>query len=99
MRGKEKGGLKDRASSDSDLSRMRALVSENGKDVAQVEEFMSFERKIRVEEFLENLQETHSMITRTTDSGKGTWRSAPTECGSEEGAEGKNKSLLADKIY
>ena len=80
--------MKDRASSESDLSRTRGLVSEDGKDFAQVKKFMPFERKIRVEEFLENLQETFSTITRTSDSGVGTWSSASTECGSEEGAEG-----------
>lgn len=86
-RGEEKRGLKYRSSSDSDLLRMRGLVSENGKDVAQVKEFMSFQGKIRGEEFLENLPETESIIARTIDSGEGTWRSAPSECGSEEGAE------------
>ena len=67
---------------------MRGLVSEDGKDFPQVKKLMSFAAKIRVEEFLENHQETHSTITRTFDSGVGTWSPAPTECGSEEGAEG-----------
>ena len=86
--------MKDRASSESDLSRTRGLVSEDGKDFAQVKKFMPFERKIRVEEFLENLQETFSTITRTSDSGVGTWSSASTECGSEEGAEGNIRCCM-----
>ena len=48
---------------------MQGLVSEDGKDFAQVRKFMSFAEKIRVEEFLENRQETNSTITRTSDSG------------------------------
>lgn len=47
-----------------------------------------------MEEFLENLQETYSTITRTSDSGVGTWSSASTECGSEEGAEGNIRSCM-----
>ena len=74
----EKRGLKDRASSDSDLSRVREEVSGSGKDLGQVKEFMSVDRKVRVEEFLENLQENYSMITQTTDSGVAT-QSAPSE--------------------
>nr|XP_058946110.1 uncharacterized protein LOC131774111 [Pocillopora verrucosa] len=70
---------------------MQGLVSEDGKDFAQVRKFMSFAEKIRVEEFLENRQETNSTITRTSDSGVGTWSPAPTECRSEEGAEGSRK--------
>ena len=94
MRCGEQRGLKDRASSESDLSRMQGLVSEDGKDFAQVKKFMSFERKIRVEEFLANLQETCSTITQTSDSGVGTRSSASTECGSGEDTEGNIRSCM-----
>ena len=94
MRGGEQRGLKDRASSESDLSRMQGLVSEDGKDFAQVKKFMSVERKIRVEEFLKNLQETSCRITRTSESGVGTWSSASTERGSEEGTEGNIRCCM-----
>lgn len=73
---------------------MQGLVSEDGEDFAQVRKFMSFAEKIRVEEFLENRQETNSTITRTSDSGVGTWSPAPTECRSEEGAEGNIRSRM-----
>ena len=73
---------------------MRGLVSEDGKDFPQVKKLMSFATKYRVEEFLGNHQETHSTITRTFDSGVGTWSPAPTECGSEEGARGNIRSRM-----
>ena len=75
---------------------MRGLVSEDGKDFPQVKKLMPLAAKIRVEEFLENHQETHSKITRTFDSGVGalSWSPAPTECGSEEGPEGNIRSRM-----
>lgn len=65
LTGKEKGGLKHRARSDSDLSRMQGMDSENGKDLVHVEELMSYERKKRVEEFLGDLPDNQSTISRT----------------------------------
>ena len=72
---------------------MRGLVSEDGKYV-QVNEFMSIEKKTQVEEFLKNRQETHSTITRTSDSGVGSWSRASTEWGPEEGAGGNIRCLM-----
>nr|XP_058966659.1 uncharacterized protein LOC131793263 [Pocillopora verrucosa] len=105
LTGKEKGGLKHRARSDSDLSRMQGVDSENGKDLVHVGEFMSYERKIRVEEFLGDLPENQSTISRTADSGVGTWSCAFTESRSKEGAEesrheklNHTEALLTDAI-
>lgn len=72
---------------------MRGLVSEDEKYV-QVNEFMSIEKKTQIEEFLKNRQETHSTITRTSDSGVGSWSRASTEWGSEEGAGGNIRCLM-----
>lgn len=92
LTGKEKGGLKHRARSDSDLSRMQGMDSENGKDLVHVEELMSYERKKRVEEFLGDLPDNQSTISRTADSGVGTWSCAFAERRSKEGAEGNSRS-------
>ena len=44
----------------------------NTKDPFPERQFLPFDRKVRVEEYLENLRETFSEITLTSDSGEGT---------------------------
>lgn len=44
---------------------MQGMDSENGKDLVHVEELMSYERKKRVEEFLGDLPDNQSTISRT----------------------------------
>ena len=85
MKVEEKRGLKDRASSDSDLLKERNMSTANTKDPFPEREFLPFDRKVRVEEYLENLQETYSEITLPSDSGVGTWSCAPSEYGFDEG--------------
>ena len=83
-----KRGLKDRASSDSDLLKERNITTVNTKDPFPEREFLPFDRKVRVEEYLENLQENFSEISIPSDSGVGTWSSAPSEYGFDKGENG-----------
>ena len=85
MKLEEKRGLKDRASSDSDLLKERNTTTANTNDPFPERKFLSFDRKVRVEEYLENLQETFSEITLPSDSGAGTWSSATSEYGFDKG--------------
>ena len=85
MKVEEKRGLKDRASSDSDLLKERNMSTANTKYPFPEREFLPFDRKVRVEEYLENLRETFSEITLPSDSGEGTWSSAPSEHGFHKG--------------
>ena len=85
MKLEEKRRLKDRASSDSDLLKERNMTTANTKDSFPEGKFLPFDRKVRVEEYLENLQETFSEITLPSDSGVGTWSSATSECGFDKG--------------
>ena len=82
MKLEEKRGLKDRASSDSDLQKERNMTTANTKDPFPERKF---DRKVRVKEFLENLRETFSEITLPSDSGAGTWSSATSEYGFGKG--------------
>ena len=68
------------------------MDSENGKDLVHVEELMSYERKKRVQEFLGDLPDNQSTISRTADSGVGTWSCAFAERRSKEGGEGNSRS-------
>ncbi|CAH3157781.1 unnamed protein product [Pocillopora meandrina] len=85
MKLEEKRGLKDRASSDSDLQKERNMTTANTKDPFPERKFLPFDRKVRVKEFLENLRETFSEITLPSDSGAGTWSSATSEYGFGKG--------------
>ena len=85
MKLKEKRGLKERASSDSDLLKERNMTTANTKGPFPERELLPFDRKVRVEEYLENLRETFSEITLPSDSGEGTWSSAPSEYGFDKG--------------
>lgn len=75
--------LKDRTKSDSDLyrhSRVEETVLESREDVLQDFELNFFIRNAFVEKYVENLPETYSTITETSDSGL--WsRSAPSDPG------------------
>ena len=82
MKLEEKRGLKDRASSDSELLKKRNMTTSNTKDLFAEREFLPLERKVRVEE---NLWETFSDITPPSDSGAGTWSGATSEYGFENG--------------
>ncbi|PFX21946.1 Retrovirus-related Pol polyprotein from transposon TNT 1-94 [Stylophora pistillata] len=75
MKVKEKIILKSRASSDSDISKERKMVTANISE----REYLPVDRK--VEEYLEGLQETYSEITQPSDTGVGTQSSAPSEYG------------------
>ena len=88
MKLEEKRGLKDRASSDSDLLKERNITTVNTKDPFPERDFLPFDRKVRVEEYLENLQENFSEISIPSDSGVGTWSSAPSEYGFDKGESG-----------
>nr|XP_058948232.1 uncharacterized protein LOC131776110 [Pocillopora verrucosa] len=81
MKLEEKRGLKDRASSDSDLQKERNMTTANTKDPFPERKFLPFDRKVLVKEYLENLRETFSEITLPSDSGAGTWSSATSEYG------------------
>ena len=85
MKLEEKRGLKERASSDSDLLKERNMTTANTKDPFPEREILLFDRKVRVEEYLENLQETFSEITLPSDSGAGTLSSASSEHGFDKG--------------
>ena len=85
MKLEEKRGLKERASSDSDLLKERNMTTANTKDPFPETEFLPFDRKVRVEEYLENIRGTFSEITLPSDSGEGTWSSAPSEYGFGKG--------------
>ena len=85
MKFEEKGGLKARASSDSDLLKEGNVTPANTKDPSPEGKFLPFDRKLRVEEYLENLWETFSEITLPSDSGVGTWSSAASEDGFNKG--------------
>ena len=82
MKLEEKRGLKDRASSDSDLLKKRNMTTSNTKDPFPERKFFPLERKVRVEE---NLWEIFSEITPSSDSGAGTWSRATSEYGFDEG--------------
>ena len=88
MKLEEKRGLKDRASSDSDLLKERNITTVNTNDPFPERDFLPFDRKVRVEEYLENLQENFSEISIPSDSGVGTWSSAPSEYGFDKGENG-----------
>ena len=81
MKLEEKRGLKDRASSDSDVLKERNMATANTKDPFPEREFLPFDRKVRVEEYLQNPLETYSKITPSSDSG--TWSSTTSEGGSD----------------
>ena len=85
MKLEEKRGLRDRASSDSDLLKERSMTTANTKDPFSEGEFLPFDSKVRVEEYLENLPETVSEITQPSDSGVGTWSSVTSEYGFDKG--------------
>ena len=85
MKLEEERGLKERASSDSDLLKERNMTTANIKEPFPEREFLPFDRKNRVEEYLENLQETSSEITLPSDSGAGTLSSTTSEYGFGEG--------------
>ncbi|XP_066024076.1 uncharacterized protein [Pocillopora verrucosa] len=85
MKLEEERGLKERASSDSDLLKERNMTTANTRDPFPEREFLPFDRKLRVEEYLENLQETFSEITLPSDSGAGTLSSATSEYGFDKG--------------
>ena len=52
MKLEESSGLKDRASSDSDILKRRNVTTANRKDIFAETEFLPFVRKVRVEEYL-----------------------------------------------
>ena len=84
MKLEEERGLKERASSDSDLLKERNLITANAKDPFPEREFLPFDRRVRVEEYLENLRETFTEMT-LPDSGAGTLSSATSEYEFDEG--------------
>ena len=51
MKFEEKGGLKARASSDSDLLKEGNVTPANTKDPSPEGKFLPFDRKVRVEEY------------------------------------------------
>lgn len=76
----ENEGLKDQASSDFALPRVREAHLEGREEVLRDIELNLPDRIAFVEEYLANLQETYSVTTETTDSG--VWsQSAPSESG------------------
>ena len=85
MKLEEERGLKERASSDSDLLKERNLTTANAKDPFPEREFLPFDRKVRVEGYLKNLRETFGEITPPSDSGAGTLSSATSEYEFDEG--------------
>ena len=85
MKLEEERGLKERASSDSDLLKERNMTTANIRDPFPEREFLPFDRKLIVEGYLENLQRTSSEITLPSESGVGTLSSATSEYGSDEG--------------
>ena len=85
MKLEKERGLKERASSDSDLLKERNMTTANTRDPFPEREFLPFDRKLRVEEYLENLQETSSEFTLPSDSGAGTLSSTTSEYGFDEG--------------
>ena len=85
MKLEERRGLKERASSDSDLLKERNMTTANIKDPFPEREFLPFDRKNLVEEYLENLPETSSEFTLPSDSGVGTLSSTTSEYGFDDG--------------
>ena len=85
MKLEEERGLRDRASSDSDLLKERSMTTTNTKDPFPEGAFLPFDSKVRVEEYLENLPETVSEIILPSDSGVGTWSSVTSEYGFDKG--------------
>ena len=85
MKLEKERGLKERASSDSDLLKERNMTTANIRDPFPEREFLPFDRKLIVEGYLENLQRTSSEITLPSESGVGTLSSATSEYGSDEG--------------
>ena len=85
MKLQEKRRLKDRASSESDLLKERNVTTANTEDPLPEREFLPFDRRARVEEYLENLLETFSEITSSSGGGARTWSSTPSECGFDKG--------------
>lgn len=77
----KKRSLKDRTSSDSELychSRIKETALECREDVLQDAELNFFIRNTFVEKYVENLPETYSAATETTDSGL-EYRSVPSQ--------------------
>ena len=85
MKLEEERGLKERASSDSDLLKERNMTTANTRDPFPEREFLPFDRKLRVEEYLKNHQETFSEITPPSDSGAWSLSSATSEYGFDKG--------------
>ena len=84
MKLEEKRGLKERASSDSDLLIGRNLTTANAKDPFPEREFLSSDRRARVEEYLDGLRENFTEMT-LPDSGVGTLSRASSEYEFDEG--------------
>ena len=85
MKLEEKRGLKDRASSDSDLLKERNMTKTIARSPFPERVFLPSDRKMLVEEYLENLQETFSEIPPPSDSGAGTLSTATSEYGFDKG--------------
>ena len=85
MKLEESRGLKDRASSDSDILKRRNVTAAHRKHIFAETEFLPFLRKVRVEEYLENPQKTYSEMTQPSDSGAGTWSGSSSEYRFEKG--------------
>ena len=81
----EERGLKERTSSDSDLLKERNMTTANTRDPFPERKFLPFDRKLRVEEYLKNHQETFSEITLPSDSGAWSLSSATSEYGFDKG--------------
>ena len=79
MKLEESRGLKDRASSNSDILKRRNVTAAHRKHIFAETEFLPFLRKVRVEEYLENPQKTYSEMTQPSDSGAGTWSGSSSE--------------------
>ena len=75
----------ERERDDSDLLKERNMTTANTRDPIPEREFLPFDRKLRVEEYLENLQETSGKFSLPSDSGAGTLSSATSEFGFDKG--------------
>ena len=81
----EKKGLKNRASSDTDLLKEQNMVAAAAKDLFLERELLPFRKRDLVREFVANLSENYNEITQLSDGAKGTWSSALSECEAEKG--------------